>query len=84
MRERGIQHLYIGGVATDYCVKETVLNALSAGLQVTVLEDAIAGVEPGASARAVIEMRKRGAEVAGAAPIKADAGNSGGSSLQRA
>ena len=63
LRERGIRHLYVGGLATDYCVKHSVLDAVSAGLQVTVLEDAIAGVDPEDSARAVIEMRERGAEV---------------------
>jgi len=61
LQERGIRHLYVGGLATDYCVKHSVLDALSAGFQVTVLEDAIAGVDPEGSARAVIEMRERGA-----------------------
>lgn len=63
LRERGIPHLYVGGLATDYCVKHSVLDALSAGFQVTVLEDAIAGVDPDGSARAVTEMRERGAQV---------------------
>jgi nicotinamidase-related amidase len=44
-------------------VKHSVLDALSAGFQVTVLEDAIAGVDPEGSTRAVIEMRERGAQV---------------------
>jgi nicotinamidase/pyrazinamidase len=64
LRERGIRHLYVGGLATDYCVKHSVLDALSAGLSVTVLEDAIAGVERENSARAIVEMRERGAHVA--------------------
>jgi nicotinamidase/pyrazinamidase len=63
LRERGIRHLYVGGLATDYCVKHSVLDALSAGLRVTVLEDAIAGVDHGDSARALIQMRERGAQV---------------------
>src|SRR4029434_2265628 len=52
---RQIDHLYVGGLATDYCVKHSVLAALRAGLHVTVLADAIAGVdvEPGDSARAI-------------------------------
>jgi nicotinamidase/pyrazinamidase len=61
MRERGIGELYVGGLATDYCVKHSVLDALSAGLQVTLLEDAIAGVDSEDSARAIVEMRHRGA-----------------------
>lgn len=63
VRERGIHHLYVGGLATDYCVKQSVLDALSAGLQVSILEDAIAGVDADASARAVAQMRMNGAGV---------------------
>lgn len=66
LQERGLDHLYVAGLATDYCVKQTVLAALAAGLTVTVLGDAIAGVdaEPGDSVRALDEMREKGARVA--------------------
>ena len=64
LRERGINHLYVGGLATDYCVKHSVLDALSAGLRVTVLEDAIAGVDPHDSVCAILEMRRSGADLA--------------------
>jgi nicotinamidase/pyrazinamidase len=66
LRRRGITHLFVGGLATDYCVRHSVLDALLAGLRVTVLEDAIAGVDvtPGDSARALADMRDQGAEVA--------------------
>lgn len=65
LRERGIDHLYIAGLATDYCVKHSVLDARSAGLKVTILEDGIAGVDarPGDSARAIRHMRESGADV---------------------
>jgi nicotinamidase/pyrazinamidase len=65
LQQRGIDHLYVGGLATDYCVKHSVLDARKAGLDVTVLGDAIAGVEvkPGDSARAIAEMRDAGARV---------------------
>jgi fatty-acyl-CoA synthase len=65
LRERGIDRLYVAGLATDICVKHSVIDARAAGLNVTVLEDAIAGVDaqPGDSARAIGEMRKSGAEV---------------------
>ncbi len=63
LRERGIHHLYVGGLATDYCVRHSVVDALSAGLRVTVLRDAIAGVDDDDSARALIQMRRRGAEL---------------------
>jgi nicotinamidase/pyrazinamidase len=66
LQERGIDHLYVGGLATDYCVKHSVLDALRAGLKVTVLADAIAGVDvkPGDADRAIAEMRTAGAEIA--------------------
>ncbi|HEY5617862.1 MAG TPA: nicotinamidase [Vicinamibacterales bacterium] len=65
LRARGIGHLYVGGLATDYCVKHSVLDALRAGLEVTVLEDAIAGVDvkAGDSERALEEMRAAGAHI---------------------
>ena len=67
LRARQIDHLYVGGLATDYCVKASVLDALAAGLKVTVLRDAIAGIDaqPGDADRAVAEMHQAGAEIAG-------------------
>jgi nicotinamidase/pyrazinamidase len=65
LRHRQVKHLYVGGLATDYCVKHSVLDAMKAGLEVTVLADAVAGVNlrPDDSARAIEEMRAAGAEV---------------------
>ena len=65
LQERQIDHLYVGGLATDYCVKYSVLDALRAGLEVTVLGDAVAGVDvkPGDSGRALAEMQAAGALV---------------------
>lgn len=66
LKRRGIEHLYIGGVATDYCVRHTVLDARRLGFHVTVLEDAIRGVDltPGDSERALREMVEAGASLA--------------------
>lgn len=66
LESSGIEHVYVGGLATDYCVRQTVLDALAAGLEVTVLRDAIAGVDvrPGDSARAIAEMERAGASFA--------------------
>ena len=60
----GIKHLYIGGLATDYCVRETVLDALKRGFSVTVLLDAVKGVDinPGDSEKALQEMKEMGAD----------------------
>ena len=59
----GVMKLYVGGLATDYCVRESVLAAIRAGLRVVVLEDAIAGVDvtTGDSLRAIEEMKAAGA-----------------------
>lgn len=64
LRRRGAKRLFVGGLATDYCVKHTVLDGLKEGFKVVLLEDAIRGVElqPGDSERAVAEMAQAGAE----------------------
>jgi nicotinamidase/pyrazinamidase len=63
LRDRGVDRLVVAGLATDYCVRQTVLDALDAGFAVVVVEDAIRGVdvEPGDSIRAIAEMRAAGA-----------------------
>lgn len=63
LRAKGITHLYVGGLATDYCVRATVLEGIEKGFSVTVLLDAVKGVDlnPGDSEKALDEMVKRGA-----------------------
>lgn len=63
LKELGISKLYISGIATDYCVKATVIDALNNGFAVILLKDAISGVDlnPGDSARAIDEMIAAGA-----------------------
>jgi len=63
--ERGVHSLYVLGLATDYCVKHTVLDALKLGHDVWVIEDACRAVEhkPGDGERALSEMRGFGATV---------------------
>lgn len=61
LRRRGVSSLYVGGLATDYCVRATVLDALREGLQVTVLTDAIAAITPEGGQQALDEMRAAGA-----------------------
>jgi len=67
LRARGVGNLTVGGLATDYCVKFTVLDALAEGFQVTVRMDACRGVElnDGDIGRAVEEMRENGATIPG-------------------
>lgn len=61
--ESGVQRLFVGGLATDYCVRSTVLDALHEGFQAVVLQDAIGAVDvkPGDGERALAEMRAAGA-----------------------
>ncbi|HTX24023.1 MAG TPA: nicotinamidase [Steroidobacteraceae bacterium] len=56
---------FIGGLATDYCVRATALDALAAGFEAVVLTDAVRAVEvrPGDGARALAEMAARGARM---------------------
>jgi nicotinamidase/pyrazinamidase len=63
LRERGIERVVIGGLATDYCVVETVLDARRLGLEADVLTDCIRAVdlEPGDGERALDRMREAGA-----------------------
>lgn len=63
LRTHRVTHLLIGGLATDYCVKATVLDAIAAGFSVTVLLDASRAVnaEPGDEAQAIKEMSEAGA-----------------------
>jgi nicotinamidase/pyrazinamidase len=66
LRERGVTQVTVVGLATDYCVKNTALDALREGFQVTVDSTAVRGVEvaPGDSERALAEVRAAGGVMA--------------------
>lgn len=63
LRELGAQHLFVGGLTTEYCVSETVQDALERGYAVSILVDAVSGVEaqPGDSERALRRLLSLGA-----------------------
>ena len=63
LEDLGVKTLYALGLATDYCVKQTVLDGIKLGLQVIVLEDATRGVnrQPEDSQNALQEMSNAGA-----------------------
>jgi nicotinamidase/pyrazinamidase len=62
IRDLGIDEIFLCGLATDYCVRATALDAVRRSLRVRVLEDAIRGVDlkPGDSKAAIQEMRGAG------------------------
>lgn len=63
LKDSDIDTLYILGLATDYCVKFTVLDALELGYKVYLVEDGCKGVNltPNSSNEAIKEMQERGA-----------------------
>ena len=65
LRQHDVNRLFVGGLATDYCVRSTVLDALSLGFRVVLIKDAIRGVDlkSGDSQRAIEEMIRKGAEI---------------------
>lgn len=65
LHDEHVQRLLVGGLATDYCVKATVLDALRYGFTVDVLVDAVRAVDasPGDGDRALAEMRAAGARL---------------------
>lgn len=67
LRERGVERVVVAGLAADYCVKETALDARRLGYPTLLLTDAIRAVDlqPGDGERAIREMRAAGVMVDG-------------------
>jgi nicotinamidase/pyrazinamidase len=63
LRERGIDRVTVAGLATDYCVRATALDALREGFEVTVDEAGSRGIDAADSARALDEVRAAGGGV---------------------
>lgn len=64
LRRAGVRRVFVAGLATEYCVKNTVLDALKHGFEVFILEDAMRGIDltPGDVERAIKEMLEGGAK----------------------
>lgn len=60
LERNGIKKLFVYGIATDYCVKATAIDAAEAGYEVTVVEDLCRYVAPDTSAKALQEMKEKG------------------------
>ena len=65
LQERGVTGVTVVGLATDYCVKFTALDAISLGFNTTLIADACRGVEvdEGDTARAIAEMSAAGVNI---------------------
>lgn len=65
LKKAGVDEVVVGGLATDYCVKNTVLDALRLGYKVKAVKEAMRPVElkPGDGERAIEEMRAAGAKI---------------------
>ena len=60
LKENGVKELIVYGIATDYCVKATAIDAADAGYKVTVVEGLSKGVAPDTTAEALDEMKAKG------------------------
>ena len=66
LRSNDVDEVYVCGLATDYCVRASAIDACGEGFEVTVVEDAVRAVDvtPGDGDRALLQMRGAGARVA--------------------
>lgn len=65
LKKNGVEELWVGGLATDYCVKNTVLDGLKNGFKVKAVKEAMRAVElhEGDGEKALAEMKEAGAEI---------------------
>lgn len=63
LHKRGVRRVFIGGLATEFCVKSTVFDAVKLGFKVFLLIDAIRGISDEGVREAIKEMKEKGVEV---------------------
>ena len=75
LRSQGIDELYIAGLATDYCVKYTALDARRLGFNTSLIIEGVRGVElnPGDCDAAIAEMKEAGVRVVSIDNLQAEA-----------
>jgi len=71
LKGAGVTRVFMGGVATEYCVHDSAVGALNQGLDVVVLTDCIMpiDVKPGDGKRAIEDLRSRGAEIVSSSEV---------------
>lgn len=74
LHRQGVDELYIGGLATDYCVRASAIDAVKNGFRTHLLLDAVRGVDvnPGDSERAIEELKRDGVHVARMQNVKSE------------
>jgi nicotinamidase/pyrazinamidase len=79
LRDRDVDELYVCGLATDYCVRASAIDACQEGFDVTVVRDAVRGVDvnAGDSERALDDMREAGARLASSDEVLSGAEKAG-------
>jgi nicotinamidase/pyrazinamidase len=67
LRDENVKEVWVGGLATDYCVKQTVIDGIRNGFKVKALADAMraVNVNPDDGQKAIEEMKEAGAEIVG-------------------
>ncbi len=65
LKDHQVDEIYVGGLATDYCVKATCLDGVRLGFRVFLLKDAVRGgnIKPGDSAQAISDMEAAGVKI---------------------
>ncbi|CAB49891.1 nicotinamidase [Pyrococcus abyssi] len=63
LKEKGVKRVYVCGVATEYCVRATALDALKHGFEVYLLRDAVKGIKPEDEEKALKEMEEKGIKI---------------------
>jgi nicotinamidase/pyrazinamidase len=60
LRHRKVEQVFVAGLTTDYCVRQTALDARAAGFTAYLVEDAVRGVAPETTATALADMQAAG------------------------
>ena len=70
LKKEKVDELYISGLATEYCVKETALDAAKKGFDVYVIKEAVAGIDEDDVAAALAEMKEAGVDIVSVSEIR--------------
>lgn len=69
LQEKGVKRVYICGVATEYCVRATALDALKHGFEAYLIRNAIKGIRPEDEEKALRELKEKGVKIISSADV---------------